>query len=299
MRMKTGACLLITMIALGGSVAAAEPAVGHEVVCGDYVLGKVFIVGREGRVEWEYPAEHVCDLWVLSNSNLLFTTGHGVVEVTREKKEVFKYTTKSEVFTCQRLPNGQTLVGETTFGRLVVVDQSGQVVQEVPLLQPGEHGSHGFLANARQLPGGNFLAGIYCGQLAREYDGQGQVVWQVPAPGGGRSVIRLPNGNTLIGAADKTNNARVFEVNAQGKVVWEVSNDDLPGHPLKFVCGVQRLPNGNTVVCNFPHGQIDPAPHLLEISPDKKVVWTFEDHKDVKKMTCFQVLDDPGEKALR
>ena len=44
----------------------------------------------------------------------------------------------------------------------------------------------------------------------------------------------------------------------------QVQGDELPGVSLKFVAGLQRLPNGNTVVCNWlGHGNLGKAPHLV------------------------------------
>ena len=48
---------------------------------------------------------------MLPNGNLLFNTGHGVKEVTREKTVVFDYESPSEIYACQRLPNGNTFIG--------------------------------------------------------------------------------------------------------------------------------------------------------------------------------------------
>ena len=170
----------------------------------------------------------------------------------------------------------------------------------MPLLQPGEKGGHGYVANVRQLANGHFMAAIYQGQLVREYDDDGKVVMQVPAPSGGRVAVRLSNGHTLIGTADCTEDPRFFEIDAAGKVTWELSNADLPGKELRHVCGIHRLPNGNTLLCNYlGHGQFGKAPHLIEITPDKKVVWTYGNHDDVRTVTCVQMLDDAGEKALR
>jgi hypothetical protein len=92
--------------------AADAPATRHRFACADYSQGKVFIVAADGKVEWEYPAPNCNDLWVLPNGNLLFVTGHGVKEVSRDNRVVFSYETKSEVYACQRLPNGNTFVGE-------------------------------------------------------------------------------------------------------------------------------------------------------------------------------------------
>ena len=56
--------------------------------------------------------------------------------------------------------------------------------------------------------------------------------------------IRLADGNSLIGC---TNGNRVIEVDTEGKIVWSVENGDI-GENLFDACGIQRLPNGNTVI---------------------------------------------------
>ena len=97
---------LLTLLASVITLAAAP---AHRFVCTDYTQGKVFLVDAEGKVEWSYDAPDANDVWLLPNGNLLFNTGHGVKEVTRDKHVVFAYESSSEVYACQRLPNGNTL----------------------------------------------------------------------------------------------------------------------------------------------------------------------------------------------
>jgi hypothetical protein len=49
-------------------------------------------------------------------------------------------------------------------------------------------------------------------------------------------------------------------------------------------------------MCNWVgHGQFGKAPHLIEVTPDKKVVWAFADHRAVKAIASVQLLDVPGD----
>lgn len=268
---------------------------GHSFACTDYTQGKVFLVTAAGKAEWEYPAANCNDLWVLPSGNLLFNTGHGVREVTREKKVVFDYQSKSEIYACQRLSNGNTFIGECNAGRLLEVDPAGKIVKEIRLLPEGKDGGHGYIRNARQLTNGNYLVAHYGDQVVREYDPAGKEARSIPAQGGPHSVVRLPNGNTLITCGDRPGGNRVFEVDPAGKTVWEVKGDELPGVSLKFIAGVQRLPNGNTVICNWlGHGKFGEAPHLVEVTRDKRVVWSFADHKTMRTISSVQLLDVPG-----
>ncbi len=278
-------------------LAAPAFAAGHRFACADYVLGKVFIVAANGQVEWEHPAPSCDEVWSLPNGNLLFTTGHGVKEVTRSNQVVFNYESKSEIYACQRLPNGNTFIGECNAGRLLEVEPSGKVAREIRLLPQGKDGGHLYMRNARQLANGHYLVAHYGDQVVREYDVQGKVVREIPAPSGPHSVVRLADGHTLIACGDLLpDGARVFEVDAQGRTVWEIKSGDLPGISLKLMTGLHRLPNGNTVMSNWQgHGQLGSGPHIIEVTPARQVLWTFADHKTMKTVSSVQVLDVPGD----
>jgi hypothetical protein len=293
----TALAALLLHAAAGSASAADAKAVSHRFACADYSGGKVFLVGADGKVEWEHPAPSCNDLWVLPNGNLLFSTGHGVLEVTPDKKKVFEYKSPSEIYACQRLPNGNTFVGECSTGRLLELDPAVKVVKEVKLLPEGKSGGHVFMRNARVLSNGHYLCTHYGAGVVREYDAEGKQVLEIKAPGGPHSVARLPNGNTLIATGDAKGEkeCKVFEADPQGKTVWEITNADLPAEiRLKFMAGLHRLPNGNTVMSNWVgHGQFGKAPHVIEVTPDKKVVWTFADHVTMKTVSSIQILDEP------
>lgn len=295
----------LTGLALAAALAGAQPsealkplseAAGHAFACADYSQGKVFLVSRDGKIEWEYPTTSCNDLWVLPNGNLLFNTGHGVREVTRDKRVVFDYQSKSEIYACQRLTNGATFVGECNRGRLLELEPSGRIAKEIRLLPEGADGGHLYMRNARRLDNGHYLVTHYGDQVVREYDPAGQVVLSIPAVGGPHSAARLPNGHTVITCGDQPGGSRVFEVDLAGKTVWQVQGQDLPGISLKFVAGFQRLPNGNTVICNWlGHGQFGAGPHLIEITPDKRIAWTFADHQNMRTIASVQLLDARGD----
>ena len=115
-----------TLVLLSSVAATDEPApanstpiqtgTGHPFACGDYSRGQVLLVSVDGKVQWEYPAPHCNDLWVLPSGNLLFVTGHGVMEVDRERHVVFSYESTSEIYACQRLPMATHLSPSATPG---------------------------------------------------------------------------------------------------------------------------------------------------------------------------------------
>ncbi len=132
--------------------------------------------------------------------------------------------------------------------------------------------------------------------MVREYDPQGKVLREIPALGGPHSVVRLPSGNTLIACGDRKGGSRVFEVDPTERTVWEVQGDELPGISPKFMAGMQRLPNGNTLMAIWlGHNQFGKAPHLVEVTPDKRLVWSFADHETMRTISSVQLLDVPGD----
>lgn len=304
-----GASLITAFGEAGWQNGKVQTGKGHRFACTDYSGGKVFIVNEQGQVEWEYKTGHANDLWVLPNGNLLFNTGKGVQEVNRKKEIVFEYKSKGEVYACQRLPNGNTFIGECSDGNLIEVDPSGKIVKKIellahlPELKPKKKkkksrgkGGHAYMRNARKLANGNYLVAHTGDKVVKEYDPDGKVVREIPAPSGPHSVIRLPNGNTLIACGDKSTENKVMEVDPSGKIVWKLDQDELPGISLYFMTGLQRLPNGNTVITNWlGHGKSGKAPHIIEVTPDKKVVWTFQDFETMKTVSSIQLLDVPGD----
>jgi sugar lactone lactonase YvrE len=127
--------------------------------------------------------------------------------------------------------------------------------------------------------------------LVREYTPEGKVVWEAATPHWPFTAIRLDDGHTLIGC---TLGNLIIEVDAKGKAVWELTNDDLKDKIINDACGVQRLPNGNTVFTSHHAGEKEIK--LVEVTPKKEIVWTFRDAKS--GIHHFQILDTNG-KALK
>lgn len=267
--------------------------VRHSFACTDYSQGKVFIISETGKVEWEYPAENCNDIWILPGGNLLFNTGKGVKEVNRRKEIIFSYESKSEIYACQRLSNGDTFIGECNSGRLLEVNHEGNIVKEIKLLPDGTDGGHSYMRNARKLKNGNYLVAHYGLDKVCEYDSTGKNIMEIPITGGPHSVIRLPQGNTLIACSDHNGDARVVEADKNGTIVWQLTKDELPGIELKFMTGMQCLSNGNLVLTNWlGHNQFGKAPHAFEITREKKIVWVYNDFTILKTMSSIQLFDE-------
>lgn len=292
--MKSKRPFLAALVALTfpAMSSAAEPEITHAfLVTG----GATYLRDGAGKVVWQYPIG-TRDGWVLPSGNILLAVnkskefpGGGVVEVSREGKEVFKVQgTQSEVNTVQPLDNGNVLLTEAGDNpRILEVDQSGKVVVEVPLkAQTKDH--HLQTRMTRKLANGNYLVPQLLDRVVREYTPKGAVVWEVKTPNMPFTAIRLPDGHTLIAC---THGNLVIEVDQDGKTVWQVTNDDLAGKPIKDACGAQRLPNGHTVITSYATSGDDVR--LTEVTPEKKIVWSHRDpnHPGIHH---FQILDTNG-----
>ena len=289
--MKASPISLILAVATGVAAADGTPYMkGKRFAAGDYTSGKVCVVEADGKVSWEQKAPSCDDLWILPGGSILFNTGHGVKEVAKDGTVLFEYQSASEIYAVQRLANGNTFVGECSAGRLLELAPDGKLVRSIALLPEGQNGGHSFMRNARVLKNGNYLVTLCGRKRVAEYAPDGKEVWTFKIPGGvPHSVARLDNGNTLIACGD-SGEPGLLEVSPEGKVVWKVDNHDLPGRPLKFLTGFQKLPNGNVLISNWlGHGKFGTAPHLLEITPEKQVVWTYADHQTFKTIAAVQV----------
>ena len=82
-------------------------------------------------------------------------------------------------------------------------------------------------------------------------------------------------------------------LNADGKVVWELMPHDIPDINIGIFAGIQRLPNGDTLVCNWNAQDKDgkAGAHLFEVTDDKRVVWQITG-ADIGQMAQCQVLTE-------
>jgi hypothetical protein len=277
--------------------------------------GRVAIVNAKGDVEWEIENKaEVHDIALLPNGHIMFTTNPTtIVEMTKDKKIVWKHQAKQkegykgriEIHAFQRLDNGNTMVAESGNGRIIEVDKDDKIVHEIKLTidKPDAHRD---TRMARKLATGNYLVCHEGDGKVREYDSKGKVVWTYTLDLGGRprsnghgpeghgtevyGAVRLENGNTLIATG---NGNRVLEVDKDGKTVWSLGQDELPGIKLAWVTMLQVLPNGNIIVGNCHAGESNPQ--LFEVTRDKKVVWTFKNFKTFGNgLAASQVLGIKG-----
>lgn len=292
--MKKLACAL--RVLFSGALAAAIIAhAARPFFATDAAGNKVAAVSAEGKVLWEFAAKHPQDGWVMPDGHFVFSHAGGVMEKLQNGRTLWEYVAApgTEVHSCQPLANGNVLLVENGPSRLIEVDTMGNIQKEIPLTPPPASVKvHDQFRGVRQSPDGNYLVCRKGERQVEELDATGKSLRRIPVAGDVHMALRLPNGNILIALGE---GRKVQELDTDLKVVWEVGPEDIPGNPLRLVTGFQRLPNGNTIICNYlGHGFLGKQPQFFEITRDKKLVWQFADHVNFKTINQIQVMDQPG-----
>jgi hypothetical protein len=292
---------------------------------------KMFVVNG-GKVIWTYQTgkgNEYDDVWMLSNGNVLFTRMAYIEEVTPKKEVVWRYdatmspedpSKHTEIHACQPIGLDRVLFIENGLPpKLKIVNiktKAVEVEHELDYLKPADPKKiHPQFRRVRMLANGDFLVPYLNMGKVVEYDKDFKVVWSFPGeegipatqaagttkpatgfmlPDGEKfspwAAIRLKNGNTLI---TNESGKSQMEVSKEGKVVWELKPEDLP-EQWRYLntqtC--TRLANGDTIVCS--RGGNGKGPQLVEVTPEKKVVWVLWDWRELGPATAVQVLDDPG-----
>ena len=276
--MTAPAVLLLALAAppAGGDLAENYEQTGppRAVVAGDYSTGTLARVDADGTVAWSKPIRAIHDLQLLPGGGTLYQTSFkNVVEADADGNEVWRYDAPDgvEIHAFRRLPGGATLIAESGARRILEVAPDGSILKEVPLTveNPDPHRDTRLV---RKTDAGTYLATHESDAAVREYAADGTVVWEYDVGSKVYSASRLANGNTLIGTGDGHS---VREVNPAGETVWELTSADLPGVELAWVTMCERLPNGDTRVVNCHAGPNNPQ--ILEVTPEKKLVWSFRD----------------------
>jgi hypothetical protein len=304
---------LASSLSFSSSLPAEQTGPPRRLLVADDSKQRLAIVAPDGSLEWEAKVGPIHDAWLLPNGNLLFQQSWTkIVEMKPDKTVVWSYDAakmngnegkRVEVHAFQRLADGLTMIVESGPARVIEVDHDGSIKHQIAL-KVHHPSAHSDTRLARKLANGNYLVAHESDGFVREYDSTSKIVWDFEVPLFGKerkgghgpeafgnslfSATRLPNGNTLIGGG---NGHSVLEVTPDKKIVWKVEQNDLPGITLAWVTRVERLANGNTLLGNCHAGPDNPQ--FIEITPEKKVVWTFKDFKNFGNSTPVQAVLTP------
>jgi hypothetical protein len=274
--------------------------------CGEWqnrsTSNQVMYIIRDGKAAWSYtnPLKgELGDCSMLSNGNILFSRQLGASEITPDKKIVWNYDAPAgtEIHTTWPVDADRVLIMQNgnPAKAMIINKTTNEVEKTLQLDTRVPTGTHGQFRHIRMTLDGHFLvAHLDLGKVV-EYSPDGKELWSVPAPSAW-AAVRLKNGNTLISGNQR---GWVREVNPRGETVWEVNKDDLPGIHLYTVQECSRLANGNTLINNWAGSAPSMADwpssvQVVEVTPDKKVVWALRDWAVLGPASSTQLLDEPG-----
>lgn len=307
-------------VALIAFLGAFSSVAQHEVlVQGD---GRLARVNSEGEIAWEMRLGGIHDIHLLKNGNILTTRSFKrLVEIDPQSgRTVWSYDASKkngnegramEIHAFQPLKNGRIMIAESGPARIIEIDRGGKLLKEIKLKVDNPH-PHRDTRLARKIENGNYLVSHEGDGVIREYDGDdGSVVWEYTVPLFGKaradghgpeafgnqafSVLRLKNGNTLIGTG---NGHGVLEVSPDKEIVWELHQNDLPNITFAWITTLEVLSNGNLVIGNCHAGAGQPL--LVEIDrKTNEVVWTFDQFEAFGNSVSNSLLIDQAGKSLR
>jgi acetyl esterase/lipase len=218
-----------------------------------------------GHELWTKPNERGHDVQALPDGHVLYTIGakSTVVELDGKHQPVWTYSEGLEhPLAAQRLPNGNTLIGDAKLGRVIEVTPDKKLVwkYESPDIASMR------MRNSHRTDTGTTLIAVEAIAKVIEVDKVGKIVWEWQAPNGANRRLyqarRLANGNTMMSISDP---GEILEVDRTGKVVRSIAGNNMDIQ-LGWASGFAALPDGGLLISDYTGRRI------IEVNAAGKVV---------------------------
>jgi hypothetical protein len=245
------------------------------------------IVNEAGAVQWkaEPKLEHPQDIGVTADGHILCSDYTGAVCIGLDNQIKWRASIPEGTQNPVAFPleKDRFLIGVEGPTLLREINSKGDILKEVQLNTSYEK-VHGQFRVCRKTAAGTYLIPFTLEGAVREFDAEGKLIRDFGAYKLVVGTLRLQNGNTLISYYDG-----IVETDPNNKTVWDFMTKRDCTLPPAGVIGMAKLKNGN-VVAGFYSKNPD-VPHLIEISPDKKIVKTIR-VEGYANAGHFQLLDD-------
>jgi len=244
---------------------------------------------RDSNVVWQYHCRVDHDTQVLASGNLMIHTlvdfpwpelgpelkrHPHILEITREKELVWEWRGEEHLAELEALLPAEAWAhfGERVHGQFRFDWAHNNTCQVIP---PNEtYEKEKAAGDTPRFKPGNILFSYrsvdVIGVIDRE---SGRIVWAW-GPGvidGQHRPHMLANGNVLIfDNGTLRGYSRVIELDPlTEEIAWEYSAEPKDAFLSRYISGAQRLPNGNTLICEGGRTR------LFEVTPDGTIVWEF------------------------
>ncbi len=245
----------------------------------------------ESNAVWHYHCRADHDCQVLGNGNLLIHTitdhmvpelGPGLkrnpymLEIDRDRELLWKWHGEEHLRELRQLltAEGWAHVQHRIEGEFSFDWAHNNTLQVIPPNATHERERRG---SSSPFKPGNIVFSYrsldVIGVIDRE---SGEIVWAW-GPGaldGQHKPHVLDSGNILIfDNGTLRGYSRVIEVNPiTERIEWQYTGSPKEDFLSRYISGAQRLPNGNTLICEGGKA------HLFEVTPEGEVVWDFTNH---------------------
>ena len=243
----------------------------------------------QSNVVWQFHCRIDHDYQILQNGNLMIHTiadcmvpelGVGlkrnpyILEITRDKELVWQWRGEEHIEELRKLlpSHAWDFFQERIHGQFAFDWAHNNTCQIIPPNATAEK-EQAQGGPVRFKPGNivfSYRSVDIIGVIERE---SGNIVWAWGAGvlDGQHKPHMLPSGNLLIfDNGTLRGYSRIIELNPlTEKIEWEYTSDPQETFFSPFISGAQRLPNGNTLICEGSKG------HLFEVTPEKEVVWDY------------------------
>jgi Arylsulfotransferase (ASST) len=243
-----------------------------------YKIGAVLEADWSGRVLWEVRhRDHHHDGILLQNGNVMLLT---LMKLPRQLVSKIKGGMPGTEHNGDMY--GDHLAEMTTDGRLLreyrLWEQLDPETDRITAIQePRDVWSNG--NGLAELPNGDIVVSFRTISTVAIVDRQiGTIVWKLGAPPlcGQHAPTPLPNGNLLVfdNGPHRLDHpipfSRVIEVNPKTrKIIWEYRERRESDFFSPRISNAQRLPNGNTLICEGDSGR------LFEVTAGGELVWEY------------------------
>lgn len=256
----------IAAAAAAGTVERGKPSAPLFLAGNNYLA----TVAPDGSQQHRWPGGNNNDAWMLPSGNLLIADGRAW-EADKNGNCVWEYRADDQtgggVYSAQRLPDGSTLIGENSTGRIFDLTPAGEKKNliQVPLNTGNRHQT---LRMVRRLPDGSTLVCRSGANIVERYaPGKTDApVWSQKVPGLAFAALADAAGNIYISSLNQ-----VQKWSPKNELLWELKAAET-GLPIKNMTGLHLLPNGNLVIGCYGYGKGIGA---FEVTPEKKILWTY------------------------
>jgi hypothetical protein len=257
----------------------------------DVASGKVGLweIEPDSRVVWHYRCRTDHDFQILENGHFLINTINEtmcpalgpelkrqpyLVEVTRDKELVWEWRGEEHLEELERLlsPEGWQHVMDRAHNEFAFDWAHNNTLQIIPPNAAYEREKE--QGGPARFKPGNIIISYRSVDVIAVIDRQtSEIVWAW-GPGeldGQHKPHMLENGRILIfDNGTLRGYSRVIELDPlSGQIEWEYTAEPREAFLSKYISSAQRLPNGNTLICEGAESR------LFEVTPGKEIVWQF------------------------